>query len=545
MLEQNEKQQINENEELNKWLDFDDTNYDNHLLNYVLHHQRPGLSKSIDSDIIFDIAGRTLLLGRVEFFLVTGFACGKVIFPKYLDDGTPPFVRRLFPDKLKKLEKKKDGELVQDKEAKGLDIGIFPQQLSLDSNPTTKLQSTDAEMGQNYYRKSYDYLDGKEKSVQLDDLGGVSQDDESDTYTIQDGRGVTVGAKVSGEAMNDADMSAVVHVEETKSAREIVLKNKVESLETKVEKLQLDHDKMEVFFENFKKIRPELVPPTPDAKEDPSDAAIDGEHIPFALLFWGVDVEHTNAVGNPDENEGPNAKEDPSYAATDGEHMDTIGSPDETEEPNAQEPISHVLNTPVDKGDVLMTDAPDTINLAYPPSHESEITSLCGSEKKGDGLDGAKANQEDVPASQNTIKAEGMLSTADNGEVVNEPQLPDSHERNKKKGTLLQDFLPVIGKDGKEIKLEPWTEDLTRDSKVTKTRIHVSKEVLDFFNQVQKPGYRFPWGTGFTVNDKFWQCLLAKDANRKGNRAMDPVDVAFQAKGSRLVYFFFIFLLTA
>nr|GFD28141.1 hypothetical protein [Tanacetum cinerariifolium] len=40
-------------------------------------------------------------------------------FPKYLDDGIPPFVRRLFPDKLKKLEKNKDGELVQDKAAKG------------------------------------------------------------------------------------------------------------------------------------------------------------------------------------------------------------------------------------------------------------------------------------------------------------------------------------------------------------------------------------------------------------------------------------------
>ncbi|GJZ05507.1 hypothetical protein Tco_0539300 [Tanacetum coccineum] len=323
----------------------------------------------------------------------------------------------------------------------------------------------------------------------MDDLGGVSRDDESDAYTRQDGRGATVGAKVSGEARNDADMIV----------------------------------------------------------EDPSDAAIDGEHM--------------DVVGHPDENEGPNEKEDPSDVGIDGEHMDTIGSPDETEEPNAQEPISHVLNTPVDNCDVLMTDAPDTINLADPPSHESEITSPCDSEKKGDGLDGAKANQEDVPASQNTVKVEvssaqkslnpsldfiidkyqkkkvvrkpkratsmayirrskrhkqGMLSKADNGEVVNEPQLPDLHERNKKKGTLLQDFLPVIGKDRKEIKLEPWTEDLTRDSKVTKTRMHVSKEVLDFFNQVQKPGYRFPWGTGFTVDDKFWQCLVAKDANRKG-----------------------------
>nr|GFB21617.1 hypothetical protein [Tanacetum cinerariifolium] len=58
--------------------------------------------------------------------------------------------------------------------------------------------------------------------------------------------------------------------------------------------------------------------------------------------------------------------------------------------------------------------------------------------------------------------------------------------------------------------------DLRRDSKATKTRIHISKEVLDFFNQVQKPGYHFPWGTGFTVDDKFWQCLMAKDANMKG-----------------------------
>ncbi|GKA15177.1 hypothetical protein Tco_0694924, partial [Tanacetum coccineum] len=35
----------------------------------------------------------------------------------------------------------------------------------------------------------------------------------------QDRHGATVGAKVSVEAMTDADMSAVVHVEETKSAR--------------------------------------------------------------------------------------------------------------------------------------------------------------------------------------------------------------------------------------------------------------------------------------------------------------------------------------
>nr|GEX04847.1 putative ribonuclease H-like domain-containing protein [Tanacetum cinerariifolium] len=53
-----------------------------------------------------------------------------------------------------------------------------------DSNPTTKLQPTDAEMVQNWYRKSYDCLNSKEKSVQLDDFNVVSDhDDEFDSYT--------------------------------------------------------------------------------------------------------------------------------------------------------------------------------------------------------------------------------------------------------------------------------------------------------------------------------------------------------------------------
>nr|GEX35768.1 phospholipase-like protein [Tanacetum cinerariifolium] len=56
-----------------------------------------------------------------------------------------------------------------------------------DSNLTIKLQLTDAEMGKNWYRKSYDCLDN--------------------------GRGATDGANISGEAMNDADMSVVAHVE--------------------------------------------------------------------------------------------------------------------------------------------------------------------------------------------------------------------------------------------------------------------------------------------------------------------------------------------
>nr|GEZ66311.1 hypothetical protein [Tanacetum cinerariifolium] len=96
----------------------------------------------------------------------------------------------------------------------------------------------------------------------------VSQDDESNAYNRQDGCGAIVGAKTSSEAINDADTSAVVHVEETKSARGIVLEN----------------------------------------KEDPSDTSIDGEHM--------------DVVSHLEENTGPNEKEDPLDISIDGEHIE-------------------------------------------------------------------------------------------------------------------------------------------------------------------------------------------------------------------------------
>ncbi|GJR34043.1 phospholipase-like protein [Tanacetum coccineum] len=360
----------------------------------------------------------------------------------------------------------------------------------------------------------------------MDDLVGDSHDDESDSYTKQDGCGATNGAKVSGDDMKDVETSVVAQVEDTKLAREIVLENKFELLED---------------------------------KEDPSNAS--------------TNVEHMDAIGNPEENEGSSEKcqlvsendiargsqqlevEDPSDAATDGEHMDAVGNPDENEGTNAKEPISHVLNAPVDNEDVLMKNAHETINHADPPSHESEITSPCGSERKGDRLDGEKANQIiltyelDVLASKDTVKVEvsskpkSLIPGLDKitakyrkikvvKKLKRAPSTSNRRQskrhkqedvtklcaskRNKKTGTLVQDFMPVIGNDGKEIKLDPWIKALIRDSKGTKTRIHVFKEVLDFFNEAQKPCYYFPWGTGFAIEEIFCQCLVAKDANRKG-----------------------------
>nr|GEZ83259.1 phospholipase-like protein [Tanacetum cinerariifolium] len=102
-----------------KYLDLDVEDNDNYLLNYVLHHQRPQLSKSIDSNLVFDIARHTLLFRRSEFCLVTDFACGKLVFPKYMDDDVPPFLRCLFLEKATNLENKASlGKAAQGKAAK-------------------------------------------------------------------------------------------------------------------------------------------------------------------------------------------------------------------------------------------------------------------------------------------------------------------------------------------------------------------------------------------------------------------------------------------
>ncbi|GJY69509.1 hypothetical protein Tco_0472491 [Tanacetum coccineum] len=106
-----------------KWLDLDDKDYDNHLLNYVLHHQRPDLSKSIDSNILFEIVGRTLLLGRAEFCLVTGFTCGKV--KAGLGEAAKGTAAQPSDKGDKDSVTIKDlGELVQDKAGKGKAAGL-------------------------------------------------------------------------------------------------------------------------------------------------------------------------------------------------------------------------------------------------------------------------------------------------------------------------------------------------------------------------------------------------------------------------------------
>ncbi|GKB21392.1 hypothetical protein Tco_0855315 [Tanacetum coccineum] len=91
-----------------------------------------------------------------------------------------------------------------------------------------------------------------------------------------------------------------------------------------------------------------------------------------------------------------------------------------------------------------------------------------------------------------------VASAADNGEVVKENQLPDSHEN------------------------------LTRDSNTPKTRIHVLKDVLDYLSQAKKPHHWFPWGNGLNVDEKFWQSLVARDVTSRYFLTLSVVELWVQ-----------------
>nr|GEV54007.1 reverse transcriptase domain-containing protein [Tanacetum cinerariifolium] len=304
-----------------KYLDLDVEDNDNHLLNYVLHHQRPQLSKSIDSNLAFDIVGHTLLFGRSEFSLVTGFACGKLIFPEYMDDGIPPFLRRVFQDKAKNLENKDSlGKSAQGKAAKGkaakgkaakgkdakrkaaqgkaaqpsdigLDIGIVPQQLSLvDSNPITQIRLHLKKRDENWCRKTYDYVACKERYKQVDDRNGFTRDDKPKAE--QDGSGASDRA------------SAGAKFKETKSIREVALEEELDLWKSGYIELESYYKNLEASVEIARKNSHGLSFPTPNAKAtsvcddiDEADAATNDNAKDLILVdLKGANVFYKNEI---------------------------------------------------------------------------------------------------------------------------------------------------------------------------------------------------------------------------------------------------------
>ncbi|GKA65235.1 hypothetical protein Tco_0764942 [Tanacetum coccineum] len=77
------------------WLDIRTQEHDNHLINYLLQHQRYVKDHSTNIPFIFDIGQHTLEFGRQEFCLVTGFCFGDCSLD-HLSGGQSVFRDRVF-----------------------------------------------------------------------------------------------------------------------------------------------------------------------------------------------------------------------------------------------------------------------------------------------------------------------------------------------------------------------------------------------------------------------------------------------------------------
>nr|GEU87841.1 phospholipase-like protein [Tanacetum cinerariifolium] len=80
------------------WLDIRTQEHDNHLINYLLQHQRNVKDPSTDIPFIFDIGPNIIEFGRREFCLVTGFIFGDYSLD-HLKGVNSCFRERVFPEK--------------------------------------------------------------------------------------------------------------------------------------------------------------------------------------------------------------------------------------------------------------------------------------------------------------------------------------------------------------------------------------------------------------------------------------------------------------
>ncbi|GJT88220.1 putative reverse transcriptase domain-containing protein [Tanacetum coccineum] len=500
-----------------KYLDLDVEDNDSHLLNYVLHHQRPQLSKSIDSYLVFDIAGHTLLFERSEFCLVTDFACRKLVFPEYMDDNIPPFLRRVFPDKAKNLEKKASlGKAAQGKAAKVKLRKVKMQNVKLykvwilESFPNSYhwwskeskviprclAWTRRKERDKNWCRKLYDYVACKERSEQVDDQNRFTRDDEPEAE--QDGSGASDRA------------SAEAKVKETKSTREVALEEELDLWKSRYVELESYYINQEASIEIARKNSPGVCDDIGEADATADDNAKatsvhDDVGVPDAATDDNAkgtsvcnDIDEADAaaddnakatsvhddVGVPDVAADDNAKatsvcddiNEADAAADDNAKAtrvhDDVGVPDAAADDNAKATsVCDDVNQADATADDNAKDAHEIINHADPHIHGFQIMLWGGLEKKGDGLDEAKANQKWRGCSKRTSKQQRELpsstrrrskrhiqevvSATDNGEVVKETQLPNSHEN---EGDSVIRPPPVIGNYLKEIHIARWEE---------------------------------------------------------------------------------------
>ncbi|GJS34664.1 phospholipase-like protein [Tanacetum coccineum] len=236
-----------------------------------------------------------------------------------------------------------------------------------------------------------DYVACKERSEHVDDQNGFTRNDEPEAE--QDGSGAL-----------DRE-SAGAKVEETKSTREVALEEELDLWKSRYVELESYYKNLEASVEIARKNSLGLSFLTPNSKAmsvcddtDEANAATD---------------DNAKATSVYDDVVIPDAAADDNVKAT--SVHDYVGVPDAATDDN--EKATSVYDD-IDQADA---DAHKIINHTDPPIHGFQIMLWGGLEKKGDGLDETKANQIDT-------KPEEVVLAADNGEVVKETQLPNSHK---------------------------------------------------------------------------------------------------------------------
>ncbi|GKE32928.1 hypothetical protein Tco_1452250, partial [Tanacetum coccineum] len=289
----------------------------------------------------------------------------------------------------------------------------------------------------------------------VDDRNGFTRDDEPEAE--QDGSGASDRASVGAK------------VEETKSTREVALEKELDLWKSRYVELESYYKNLEASVEIARRNLPGLTFPTPNAKAtsvcddiDEVDAAADDNakatsvHDDVGIPDAAAD-DNAKAMSVCDDIDEADAEADDNAKAT--SVHDDVGVPDAAADDNAKHMIMQkvlifdVYNTPVDNENVLMKDAHEINNHTDPTIDRFQIMLWCGLEKNGDGLDEAKANQKDTEPEVTVIKKprkkrmskrqrelptstrrrskrhiQEVVSAADNGEVVKETQLLDSHE---------------------------------------------------------------------------------------------------------------------
>ncbi|GJX09525.1 hypothetical protein Tco_0199384 [Tanacetum coccineum] len=564
-----------------KYLDLDVEDNDNHLLNYVLHHQRPELSKSIDSNLIFDIAGDTLLFGRSEFCLVTGFACGKVVFPKYMDDGIPPFLRRLFPDKAKKklenkasLGKAAQGKAAQGKAAKGkVAIGKAVKEtltstsrkrilLNYQRTPYTDLLghsrqilesfpnsyhwwSKESEViprclawtkREGFEKQNYPHLFGL-----VDDQNGFTRNDEPEAK--QDGSG----------ALDRA--SAGAKVEETKSIREVALEEELDLWRSRYIELESYYKNLEASVDIARKNSHGLSFLTPNAK---ATSVCDGNYEADVAADDNAKATSVHDdVGAPDAATDDNATSvyDDIDEKTNGLCVGLIPATDDNQRPRVfhrmdvgvyrcPQPYDNAKATSV-CDDINEADAAADDNAKATSVHDdvgvpdaavddnAKATSVCDDINEADAAadDNAKATSvhDDVgvpdATADDNAKAMSVCDDIDEADAA-----ADDNAKAMSVHNDVGDLMPqpmIMQSSFTSSNSFPESYKRFQRSKDKNTHPQIS---FGLFKSSKEDTSLVSLGNGLNVDEKFWQSLVARDATSRGSQAMALVMWHFRPK---------------